>query len=514
MFTQSQIQKDSSKNRLLFGIILVYLAIVIPLSAILNIWYDEVYTLNTTGKTLEYAWNQALHYEHQAPVYFLLLTVWRSINKSIFFARLFSVICICISIYLAPKVSERYLKEIHPGWLTAIIALNPYTFYAALEIRLYAFAILLSEIILILLHDGYLSKQSQKKSRIGYIFINIIAIYTQYYFGFLFIANALAVLVNRRWNRIKSYLIASFIVGLFIIPVLFIVKQQISNHEDYDAGIDHIPVFSEFVRTIIIGKFSMYVTPIHFSLPTLIEPLRFARLIIFCLFLLLAFRNCRTFSPEQKSIIAIVVGLIFSFYPVYHYKGIGILQHHHTVALYIPLLLFTLFVFYESGKSFSKRIVVPLGSSFLLGCYMASSFFIYKPLSKIGEWIEVASYVEKYELSNQPIILFNKTSGALFSHYYSGKNRQIPLPRKDDFSSTHPNSYKLRNESEITGQISQNNNNPEYLWVVTRILPGGNKNPEYKKYNYSVLENFLDKNYIVVNQKNFANTSVKLVRKK
>ena len=87
---------DKNQNYLIHLIVCLNLAITVPLAAILNIWTDEAYTLNTTGKNLSYALVQAINFESQAPLYFILLNIWRSVNDSIFWARLFSIICVVL----------------------------------------------------------------------------------------------------------------------------------------------------------------------------------------------------------------------------------------------------------------------------------------------------------------------------------------------------------------------------------------------------------------------------------
>jgi 4-amino-4-deoxy-L-arabinose transferase-like glycosyltransferase len=207
----------------------LYLAVALPLAARLDIWVDEAYTLETTGGGLRHALHQALFFEGQPPLYFLWLALWRTLDGSIFFARLFSVLCGAAALLAVAALSRRWLPELHPGWLTALAGLNPFFFYAALEIRLYALALLLSALLLLLFHDGYLAAEPRRAARWGYGIIALAAVYTQYYLGFLLVAGAVALLVLKRWRPLRDYLLAMAAVAVCFAPMLWIVPGQVAS---------------------------------------------------------------------------------------------------------------------------------------------------------------------------------------------------------------------------------------------------------------------------------------------
>jgi hypothetical protein len=70
-----------------------YLVVTTFLAWRLNLWRDEMYSLHSTSGSPRFAFDQAIHFELQPPVYFVALALWRSIEASPFFARLFSVLC-------------------------------------------------------------------------------------------------------------------------------------------------------------------------------------------------------------------------------------------------------------------------------------------------------------------------------------------------------------------------------------------------------------------------------------
>ncbi|MGA8098444.1 MAG: glycosyltransferase family 39 protein, partial [Candidatus Cybelea sp.] len=175
------------------------LAVTLPLAYILNLWQDEAYTLQTTGHGLAYAFHQALAFEQNAPLYFVFLAALRHLGTSIFFLRLPSVLCIAVAVALVPELARRYIPAIDAGLVTLVAAWNPFVIWAAVEMRVYALIIVLSALLLLTFFDAFLVRTPSKASAFAYAVCCILALYTQYYLGFLIAAQALTlVLVHRR----------------------------------------------------------------------------------------------------------------------------------------------------------------------------------------------------------------------------------------------------------------------------------------------------------------------------
>src|SRR5437868_1147370 len=72
-------------------LIAAHVVIAVPLARLLPIWSDEGSTLYTTEHGIAWAIQNAATFERQAPLYFWLLSLWREMNGSIFFARVPSI---------------------------------------------------------------------------------------------------------------------------------------------------------------------------------------------------------------------------------------------------------------------------------------------------------------------------------------------------------------------------------------------------------------------------------------
>src|SRR6476620_6828221 len=106
-------------------LIACHLLIVLPLAWHLNIWSDEASSLYST-EHISFAFQNAASIERQAPLYFWILSLWRTVNGSIFFARLLSALFSVAAIWLFAGLTQRVLKSRRASLLaTAFFAVHP-----------------------------------------------------------------------------------------------------------------------------------------------------------------------------------------------------------------------------------------------------------------------------------------------------------------------------------------------------------------------------------------------------
>ncbi|MET0752466.1 MAG: glycosyltransferase family 39 protein, partial [Pyrinomonadaceae bacterium] len=144
-----------AEKKFLFILIFLHLAVALPLAFYLNIWADEASTLHTTQNGFFNAFNNLFDEEKQAPLYFLLMSLWRKLSDSIFFARLFSIICSALAIKCFFDFAREIWKDKTARLVAAFFALHPFLFWASLEIRLYSLVILLSVLLVKFFYVGY-----------------------------------------------------------------------------------------------------------------------------------------------------------------------------------------------------------------------------------------------------------------------------------------------------------------------------------------------------------------------
>jgi hypothetical protein len=208
------------------ALILVNMSMTVPLAAILNIWADDACSLNTSGAGVGYAIRQAQHFELQTPLYFVLLAPWRSVDASFFFARLFSVICAALAIYLIATTSKQMFPEVHPAWLASALTFQPF-----LDIRCDRNSCVCHSSSVFCAVAFFFPKELSgfsSAARFAKLVWNFscLRVYTHYYIVFLLVANALALVILKRWSLLRSYLVQMIVVGVCFAPMLLVVPDR------------------------------------------------------------------------------------------------------------------------------------------------------------------------------------------------------------------------------------------------------------------------------------------------
>ena len=111
--------------------------------------------------------------------------------------------------------------------MTAFFALHPYLLWTSLEIRVYALVVLLSILLLKFFVAGFCENENRRTAQILYGVTAIIALYTNYYLGFLLVGNFAALVVGRRWQSAKSYFRQMLIVGAVFAPLAVAVDGAV-----------------------------------------------------------------------------------------------------------------------------------------------------------------------------------------------------------------------------------------------------------------------------------------------
>jgi hypothetical protein len=490
----------SVSSTLPYLLIFLHLCLTLWLSYRLNIWIDEAYSLHTTGRGLSYAFRQALSFELQPPFYFVLLNLWRRVNDSLFFARLFSVACMALTLKAVASISLRYFKGLHPAWLVALVAFNPFIIWAATQARLYALVMLLYALLFLFFFDGFLSESPKRGARALYILVSVLALYTQYYSGFLLVAAAAGLLALRRWRALRDYLLAMCVVAVCFAPMMIVAYKQASTHTDDGAGT--LPLMRSFIT--ISWRMREYLLPIQW------EPLEFLRRWVLRLCALVAVvllvRNRRRIGPPHVAVWVTTLVSALAFVGTLHFTNEGLMQLRHTAALFLPTFLSLFAVLSVIASRKLLAVVLPVALFF----NMMSLSIAYKPMANTGDWERVASHIMASEKQGQAILVFHGGSALPLKHYYKGVNAVVPIPRGDTFETYDVRNYVLKDESEITAALSQAPGEHEQLWLITDGLCGFLG----VDYRCDILEGYVAKYYIVSSDQNFYGSRVRLLQRK
>ena len=238
-------------NKIIFYIFfIVYLSTATYLAHRLNIYVDESYSLKTAEANIVQAAKTAILFEEQPPFYFMVLSIWKGIDDSILFARILSIIFVCLSTVFLVKSFSLFDKKINSYLVAAVFLLNPIVFWSSLEIRSYALILLLSCLLLYYFIQTYYLKNISLKNSLIFIIAAIISAYTSYFLIFVILGFFIALVTIREFKTARLYFTQMLFVAAASVPLIFILFNQLQNPTTLNPGNS----ISMMTAAIHIGK--------------------------------------------------------------------------------------------------------------------------------------------------------------------------------------------------------------------------------------------------------------------
>jgi hypothetical protein len=419
----------------------LHLSAVLTLGWVLNIWIDEAYTLHTTSAGLLQGIQRALRFELQPPLYFALLSVWRLASDSIFWSRLFSIGCAAATLWTFIPLSRHYLKGISPLWLVSAGAANFFLIWAATEIRLYSLAILISALLWWNLDRTFLRGSITRGGIALHGILAALALYTQYYLGFLLVGHFAGLAASRRWKEAGRYLVSMAFAAVLFLPMAGQVLSQVGGHAPSSVESMSVP---QIVAACYNRAFD-YVIPL-FAIPPGYRLV--PRLLLTAAAFALLFRARERVDGRSLLIWAslLVTGLFF--FPLFSLTGAELLLPRHTAVLFVGSLLGLFRLTILASEKHRSRILGAFLALILLSnvSYLAVT---YLPLAKTGDYSRAARLIEREEEPGQPIFLFNAEAALPFGHYYHGANDLHPIPREEDFEKYDLEEFQIEDRNQL-----------------------------------------------------------------
>jgi uncharacterized membrane protein len=485
-------------------LVAAHLVVAIPLAWALNLWIDEAWTMQTTARGVVYALSEGVSGERQAPLYFVLLAVWRFFDDSLFFARLFSILCTAASVFAFDRIADKIFAGKEKLIFVAFFALHPYTIWAALEARGYALAIFLSCLLILFWLDAYAAERQDGRKQIFYLIVAVLALYTNYYFGFLLVANAAALVVLRRWSALKNYLWQMAAVAVAAAPLFLIVQQQFSVRTAFYRV---EPSLKEGLKTLweILNNF---ILPAESEILSKIRAWVVRLGILAAAFVLLKSKLLRL-SPLSLAFGAIVGVVAVFFLAIYYRLGVDYVQMRHAAILFLPAMLFLGSILKDSINGVRVWLIIAT----VLALFSSAALVArYTPLTKRGDAERIARFIEKNEQNNQPIVVFTVYNILPLKFYYRGSNQFVPKPEviTFDWNAEDAPDSATRWQRQINFITSQIPPEQQEMWLVTEDFCDA---PE-TMIQCQPLEDFLRGHYVVERTEFFLHRKVRLLRRK
>ena len=430
-------RKKRIRNIIFFGFLIVYSILLIYISYKINISEDETYTLNTTSRSLSGVIRQSYDFEGQPPFYFILLSFWRHLNHGIFFAKLFSLVCIGLSAFSFYRLAKYFAGTDCAKWLLIIFLLNPFTVWAALEMRTYALLILLSTLTVYFFFRYYF--ENNKKNLYWFLLLSLTGIYTQYFFLFLIATFAITILVFKDWKSFFIFCLYLLPVIIVFIPNLIFLSSQINLMKS-----DRSQLFSRSLISNIIY------TPLNLALAiTHVSNVWINRLIRLCFYIaawyiyLKLLKNYLIHNHpflKKYNVVLFTIPLLILFFCIgFVITNVG--YNHKYMVVVFPLIML-LFIIFKNYSIFPRNVIyVSISLYFII---LLTKY--YRRPVKTYDYISVANYIQKIEQPNEPILIYRPAIALPFKYYYTGKNKIIPIPYPVRFDSSYLINIKDTNE--------------------------------------------------------------------
>lgn len=499
----------------LFVLLCLHALIALPLAFYLNIWKDEASTLFTTGSGFFDAVANAAANERQAPLYFILMSLWRLADDSIFFARLFSVICSLAAIWFFYDAARRFVEnEAAARYLTALFAVHPFLVWASVEIRVYALVILLTILLLKFFESGYLNfggaadEKSVRRARLFYLLTAILALYTNYYLGFMLAGGFVALLVARRFEAARDYFLRMALAGVVFLPMLWAFKRQLETNAGVEIG--ETP-FGEGLL-ILANQMLLFVFPAHFAFDAAPSPLSIARICFLAAALaslvFFALKNkFRTVSRRTATVGAIVLVVSAFLFSTYFLLGTRYMVTRHFSVLFVPLVLFLGAIALDV---LPRKILIIVAVLFALLFPYTGIYKQFPDFAKHGDWRHIAEFIRENEKPGQPIVVFPNFDALSLPYYYKGANAILPDEKFFAWKIQEPTMGEHAFRDEIEFVVSEIPPEAEEIWLATEEVCQN----ERTRAACRPLEKFVEANYTVVETRDFFQERLRLLRKK
>ncbi len=497
MIRNEHFYRTSVLYAIFIAFIFFIIAIIISLTQF--IWLDEAYTLNTTSASITQVWNRAINFEGQPPLYFVILRIWRFINDSIFFARLFSIITITISAFLVYILSQKYINAIHPFLIALLFASNTVVLWAALEIRVYGLALLFAILLICLFLEIYTSKHKPSLyKRLLFSGVALLSVYIQYYLAFLLIGNFVFLIINRKWEIARLYLSDMIIPVLGTVFLLINVSEQMSIHSYHNSATLSLSDILAFQ----FKKLSYYLFSfLNYFNSGILKLVFFA--VFFAIILFFIRRNVKSIiSRKNYFIILLPVQLVLFTFVLFITDERNIAQRH-SISLVLPEI-FVLALLLNAIKSVKIRYAILM---LVITGNIAFNFVRYSIAKPKGiQYENLSNFIKTNDKENKPVFCF-RYDIALILKYGVPNHKVISIPENIDFDSYFNRKKWVLSSPEQLDSLFTVNNIENGFWLATTETDSVVNNSIEKRYEiqykYEMLNEYISANFNIEMERQF-----------
>ena len=474
--------KSTKKGFIISIIIGVQFILLCIFAFYCSMLWDEGYTLKTSLFPIADITKIAIGFEGQAPLYYLILGIWRTINDSFFFARLFSILLTSISTFFIFKICKLNLSTRSSYLCVLLFILNPFTWFIGINLRYYALLLLFSLVVYYLFYQIFILGKVSIARLSLFSFVTTLGLLVQYYFPVFSMSLFIIVLIKYR-SKIKLYLLSMILpLGMFLFLVFTILPQQIAVYDKLDVENTSSIVFRviNFIRYLFKNTFGLFeVNHIKF-----LEIIYIAIIIFILLFLV---KNViRSGNIIGKKNLLIISFMYLFFFIIAEVLGYHTIKIWHVVPLYALSLIF---IFQQltllKNRRLFKIIISCIFTFYILGSINAYKFV--RPIS----YEKVSEYLNDKNKERLPVVVYPNKFALYFDHYIESA-KVVQVPQLNYYGKFGHSQWTLNNQSEVKEMFDSLSLNSFYSLIVKDVK-------FYNvKYETKYLFNYLNLNYIAV----------------
>jgi len=481
------------------------LTLTLYLSFTLNIWVDEYFSLFATESSMRRAIWQSIHFDSQPPLYYFLLNLWRMVDSSVLFARLFSVISVALATYIIYLLACRFWGQSKVLPFFPIIVLNPYLIWAASEIRLYGFLLLECALLMYFFHKAFLhdDRQHVTRNRLVFFGLSLAILYTQYYAGFLLLAGAFALIVLGRWQELKVYIVGMLVVGVLFLPMIGVLSSQVREVSHTASAAASAPGLTKSVKHVYWQLQGLLFPDSGIAGWATVKDWIVLLLTLYLGYLLVRHKSCVITLPNMY-LLSLFLVLIGCFILICWKLGIYYTQRRHLAILFFPLLV--LWLGYLCA--IKQRWLGWLFLAICMGTYANALIYNYVPPVKYGDWERIAKHISVSSHHNAPILVFRNTGALPFATYYKPTADIIPVPSAFSLDHFDARSPVVESEQSLIDMVENLDKPSSHFWLLTYATGSWLGVDIGTRF----VEQFVETHCTVLEQKKFVGTKVRLVR--
>lgn len=426
---------------LLFGMA----RLVIDLQDYADLWVDEGWTVIATQSLPETT--TMIVSDVHPPLYFYLLSLWRSMTGSELFAlRYFSVLAVLMTAVLVYRLGG-YLYTQYMGLVAALFyVLHDLVWVLGREVRQYPFMQLI--VVLTVFTYWRFWQKPQRSQGVWFVVSAAAVLWTNYWGGLVLVALLLHGLLTKR-RHLRAFILAFVAVGISFIPWLPVLYSQLTN--EIPQGIGHALPASMLGYQILAFQLLGRPELLWLGL-VLVGGLGLARR--------------RWWWPSARSgllLLAAAVPVLLSvgvnlFYPTLSFRALSVV---------LPILALLIA---HAITRVPKYSIIPVVLLAGLSFYLPSA----QPPERLP-WRPIADYVTAHSKADTGVLIETWFDTYAFTHYLQAAGDTAYLQTELQRLTLEPAEY----ETFLQDALSHYNS----LWVV-RFSPGEDVTPRLTASGY------------------------------